>query len=93
MDSPSTQSVQENDDGSLTLALDGGGSITVDKLLVATGRHPALEGIGLESVGLAAEEGKALRLGTDASGLVLGAAENDGAPGSTPSVTPRARCC
>ncbi len=75
-----TKSVQENDDGSLTLALDGGGSITVDKLLVATGRHPALEGIGLESVGLAAEEGKALRLGTDASGLVLGAAENDGAP-------------
>jgi pyruvate/2-oxoglutarate dehydrogenase complex dihydrolipoamide dehydrogenase (E3) component len=75
-----TQSVKENDDGSLTLTLDGGRSITVDKLLVATGRHPALEGVGLESVGLAAEEGKPLRLGTDASGAVPGAAENDGAP-------------
>ncbi|MCX6499194.1 MAG: NAD(P)/FAD-dependent oxidoreductase [Arthrobacter sp.] len=75
-----TQSVKENDDGSLTLTLDGGRNVTVDKLLVATGRHPALEGVGLESVGLAAEEGKALRLGTDASGVVLGAAENDGAP-------------
>ncbi|MET3811510.1 NAD(P)/FAD-dependent oxidoreductase [Arthrobacter sp. UYEF3] len=75
-----TQSVKENEDGSLTLTLEDGGSITVDKLLVATGRHPALEGVGLESVGLAAEEGKALQLGTDASGLVLGADENDGTP-------------
>src|SRR6478609_8470594 len=69
-----TQSVHENDDGSLTLALDGGGRVTVDKLLVATGRHPALEGIGLESVGLAGEDGTPSRLRIDASGLVVGAA-------------------
>jgi pyruvate/2-oxoglutarate dehydrogenase complex dihydrolipoamide dehydrogenase (E3) component len=75
-----TQSVQENGDGSLTLSLDGGRSVTVDKLLVATGRHPALEGVGLESVGLSANNGKALRVTTDASGLILGVAGNDGAP-------------
>jgi len=72
-----TRSVRENEDGSLTLTLDGGVALTVDKLLVATGRHPALEGIGLESVGLSAEEGKGLRLTTDASGLVH-AAEGNG---------------
>jgi pyruvate/2-oxoglutarate dehydrogenase complex dihydrolipoamide dehydrogenase (E3) component len=75
-----TQSVHENDDGSLTLALDGGGSVTVDKLLVATGRHPAVEGIGLESVGLSANDGKPPRLETDASGLVRGADGNDSSP-------------
>lgn len=75
-----TQGVHENDDGSLTLTLDGGGSVTVDKLLVATGRHPAVEGIGLESVGLSADDGKAPRLETDASGLVRGADGNDSRP-------------
>jgi dihydrolipoamide dehydrogenase len=75
-----TRSVHENDDGSLTLALDGGGSITVDKLLVATGRHPALEGLGLENAGLSADDGKPLRLTTDASGLVLGADDNGASP-------------
>ncbi|MHA7223474.1 dihydrolipoyl dehydrogenase family protein [Arthrobacter sp. RHLT1-20] len=67
-----TTSVSENDDGSLTLVLDGGGTVTADKLLVTTGRHPALEGIGLESVGLAAADGKSLLLGTDSTGLVAG---------------------
>ena len=67
-----TTSVGENDDGSLTLVLDGGGTVTADKLLVTTGRHPALEGIGLESVGLAAADGKSLLLGTDSTGLVAG---------------------
>jgi len=75
-----TQSVHENDDGSLTLALDGGGRVTVDTLLVATGRHPALEGIGLESVGLAGEDGTPTRLRIDASGLVVGADGNEDAP-------------
>jgi pyruvate/2-oxoglutarate dehydrogenase complex dihydrolipoamide dehydrogenase (E3) component len=75
-----TQSVSENDDGSLTLALDGGSTVTVDKLLVATGRHPALKGLGLESVGLNAAEGKPLLLTTDATGLVHGAQENSPEP-------------
>ena len=55
-----TRSVHRNSDGSLTLALDGGDTVTVDKLLVSTGRHPALEGLGLDSVGLAASDGKPL---------------------------------
>ncbi|MGO4807329.1 NAD(P)/FAD-dependent oxidoreductase [Arthrobacter sp. 2MCAF15] len=99
-----TRSVHENDDGSLTVVLDGGpqgdgkgdrkgntdaGSaaspaqglaqghtVTADKLLVSTGRHPALEGLGLDSVGLSAPEGKPLRLTTDSTGLVHRATDN-----------------
>jgi len=74
-----THSARTNDDGSLTLETDRG-PVTVDKLLVATGRHPALEGLGLESVGLAADDGKDLRLQADASGLVRGAEDNNGKP-------------
>jgi pyruvate/2-oxoglutarate dehydrogenase complex dihydrolipoamide dehydrogenase (E3) component len=74
-----TNSVRENDDGSLTLVLDGGRTVTADRLLVTTGRHPALEGLGLESVGLAAAEGQGLRLRTDSTGQVIGAA-GDGNP-------------
>ncbi|TNC22383.1 dihydrolipoyl dehydrogenase family protein [Amycolatopsis alkalitolerans] len=40
-------------DGSAVLELPGGGTLTVDKLLVATGRRPATDGLGLESIGLA----------------------------------------
>ena len=74
-----TDSIQENGDGSLTLTLEGGATVTADKLLVSTGRHPALEGLGLENVGLAAAEGKPLRFRTDSTGLVAGATV-DGAP-------------
>ena len=92
-----TRSVHENDDGSLTVVLDGrpqgssgagpadgpahgpthGETVTADKLLVATGRHPALEGLGLDSVGLAAPEGGTLRLTTDSTGLVHHATDNE----------------
>jgi dihydrolipoamide dehydrogenase len=92
-----TRSVSENDDGSLTLVLDGGAkhspdrapgaesaegaaagtSITADRLLVAAGRHPALEGLGLDSVGLSAAEGRPLRLTTDSTGLVHHATDNE----------------
>lgn len=71
-----TRSASENDDGTFTLVLDGGATVTADKLLVATGRHPALEGIGLESVGLAATGGRPLRLATDSTGLVQHASDN-----------------
>jgi dihydrolipoamide dehydrogenase len=65
-----TRSVLGNDDGSITLVLDDGARTTVDKLLVATGRRPALEGLGLESIGLAPDRRGTLQLSTDASGLV-----------------------
>ena len=54
--------------------------VTADKLLVTTGRHPALEGLGLDSVGLAAAEGKALRLSTDSTGLVPAARRTSAGP-------------
>ncbi|MEV5053990.1 dihydrolipoyl dehydrogenase family protein [Arthrobacter sp. LAR12-1-1.1] len=82
-----TRSVHENDDGSLTVVLDGGpkdnsgpthgATVTADKLLVTTGRHPALEGLGLDSVGLPAPEGGTLRLTTDSTGLVHQATDNE----------------
>jgi dihydrolipoamide dehydrogenase len=75
-----TRSVHRNSDGSLTLTLDGGDTVTVDKLLVSTGRHPALEGLGLENVGLTAGDGKPLAIRTDSTGLVAEAAGNDGGP-------------
>jgi glutathione reductase (NADPH) len=40
-------------DGSLRVALSDGASIEADRVLVATGRHPCTEGLGLESVGAA----------------------------------------
>ncbi|SDL31876.1 NAD(P)/FAD-dependent oxidoreductase [Arthrobacter sp. ok362] len=96
-----TRSVHENDDGSLTVVLDGGpkdspgvgpadgpahgptdgpargATVTADKLLVTTGRHPALDGLGLDSVGLSAPEGGTLRLTTDSTGLVHRATDNE----------------
>lgn len=63
--------VEKNDDGSIAVALDGK-TLVADQLLVASGRHPALANLGLESVGLEARDGRALRLTTDASGLVEG---------------------
>jgi pyruvate/2-oxoglutarate dehydrogenase complex dihydrolipoamide dehydrogenase (E3) component len=80
-----TRSVRANSDGSLTLTLDGGtpggaDTVTVDKLLVSTGRRPALDGLGLESVGLSAGDGKPLRIRTDSSGLVAEASGNEDGP-------------
>jgi pyruvate/2-oxoglutarate dehydrogenase complex dihydrolipoamide dehydrogenase (E3) component len=75
----STDRVRENGDGTFTLSLGDGSLITADKVLVATGRHPALEGLGLESVGFDPPDREPLRLTTDASGLVEGMPD-DGAP-------------
>ena len=39
------------DDGTLRVAMSDGGTIEVDQILVATGRHPYTGGLGLETVG------------------------------------------
>ncbi len=62
-----TRSVGINDDGDVELVLEDGQSIVADQLLVSTGRHPALEGLGLENLGLETKQ-----LETDATGRVSG---------------------
>jgi dihydrolipoamide dehydrogenase len=50
---------RDNADGSITLTLSGGKTVEVDTVLVATGRRPWSEGLGLESVGISrADRGK-----------------------------------
>jgi dihydrolipoamide dehydrogenase len=50
---------RDNPDGSLTLTLAGGKTVDVDTVLVATGRRPWSEGLGLETVGISrADRGK-----------------------------------
>lgn len=46
-----TKVTREADDAPVTLTLDGGDEITADEILVATGRTPNSDKIGLESVG------------------------------------------
>lgn len=67
-----TQRVSQNDDGSFTVDLADGDSVRAEKLLVATGRRPALAGLGLESVGLGPVDDRAPSLRTDSTGLVKG---------------------
>jgi pyruvate/2-oxoglutarate dehydrogenase complex dihydrolipoamide dehydrogenase (E3) component len=73
-----TDSISQNDDGTFSLQFGDGSSVAADKVLVATGRHPALEGLGLESVGFVPDAEGHLKLSTDNSGLV------EGAPGGEP---------
>src|SRR5262249_22476398 len=47
------EGVKDEADGALTLALPGGKSLTVDTVLVATGRRPYTAGLGLETLNLA----------------------------------------
>jgi dihydrolipoamide dehydrogenase len=50
---------RDNPDGSLTLTLSGGKTLDVDCVLVATGRRPWSEGLGLDTVGISrADRGK-----------------------------------
>jgi len=44
--------VQRKGDGTLELSLDSGKTIVVDEILVATGRRPQTDNLGLETVGL-----------------------------------------
>ncbi|GLZ15602.1 oxidoreductase [Actinomadura sp. NBRC 104425] len=55
-------------DGPVTLILDGGGTLTADEVLFATGRVPATADLGVESVGL--EAGKPIEV--DDTGLAVG---------------------
>ena len=73
-----TERISENDDGTFGLALSDGSTVTANKVLVSTGRHPALEGLGLESLGFEPDKDGHLVLATDASGLV------EGTPGDEP---------
>ena len=63
----SPASVRKSDDGGVELQIDGGGTVSGDRLLVSTGRHPALEGLGLEELGLGTR-----KLETDDTGRVAG---------------------
>jgi len=67
-----TERISENDDGTFGLALSDGSTVTANKVLVSTGRHPALEGLGLESLGFEPDKDGHLVLATDATGLVVG---------------------
>ncbi len=50
------------DGGAATLHLQTGGPITVDRVIVAAGRRPASDGIGLEALGIAAGEDGAVEV-------------------------------
>ncbi len=58
------ESVTKNDDGSLTVVLSNGVTKQVDQILVATGRKPNSEGLGLETAGV--ELGKKGEIPVDA---------------------------
>lgn len=73
-----TERVSRSGGGSFTVDLADGDSITAKRLLVATGRHPALDGLGLETVGLGGTDGKVPPLRTDTTGLVEGIDEGGG---------------
>ena len=47
------EGMKDGADGALTLELAGGKTVTVDTVLVATGRRPYTTGLGLETLGLA----------------------------------------
>ena len=73
----STESVSEDGNGTFTLTLGDGASVVAEKVLISTGRHPALEGLGLESIGLGAADGNPLALTADSTGLVTGMPDGD----------------
>lgn len=71
-----THSITTDDDGSLSLVVDDGSggrtTVVADKVLVSTGRHPALQGLGLEALGFETDPHGNLALSTDTTGLVHG---------------------
>lgn len=65
----SPERISRDESGAIVMDLPGGQRLAGDRLLVSTGRRPALDGLGLEVLGL---DPNSLR--TDDSGLVAGAA-------------------
>ena len=63
----SPSGVRKSDDGGVEVQLEGGGTVSGDRLLVSTGRHPNLAGLGLEGLGLDPR-----KLDIDATGRVSG---------------------
>ncbi|MDV8147219.1 NAD(P)/FAD-dependent oxidoreductase [Arthrobacter sp. B10-11] len=76
-----TERVSRNGDGSFAVELADGGTVRAERLLVATGRRPALGGLGLETVGLGAGDGPVPPLRTDTTGLVEGIDGGNGGNG------------
>ncbi|MCC3280338.1 NAD(P)/FAD-dependent oxidoreductase [Arthrobacter sp. zg-Y40] len=65
--STSPASVRNSDDGGVEVTLEDGGTVSGDRLLVSTGRHPNLAGLGLEELGLDPR-----KLDTDDTGRATG---------------------
>lgn len=51
------ESAERAPDGTVTLHLDDGSTLEVDQVMVATGRRPRTEGLGLEAIGVETLEG------------------------------------
>ena len=67
-----TEFVRSTADGGVEMGLEDGSVLSADRLLVSTGRSPALEQLGLEDLGLDADQFDAGRLTSDDTGLVNG---------------------
>ncbi|SFR87047.1 dihydrolipoamide dehydrogenase [Agromyces sp. CF514] len=80
-----TTAVERTDDGEVVLTLDDGSTVVADEVLVATGRKPRTDAIGLETIGL--EPGDWLRVddamqveGLEAAGSGTDGDADGGAP-------------
>ncbi|QLC22050.1 glutathione-disulfide reductase [Parasphingopyxis sp. CP4] len=54
------ENIERNDDGSLEVRMSNHDPITVDQVLIATGRVPKTDGLGLESAGVELDDGGAI---------------------------------
>lgn len=54
------ESIERNDDGSLEVSMSNHDPVTVDQVLIATGRVPKTDGLGLESAGVELDDGGAI---------------------------------
>ncbi len=57
-----TSSLSQEGGGAITIAVEGGEPVTADEVLVSTGRHPATDDVGLDSVDVTSEK---LTVGAD----------------------------
>jgi len=58
-------SIAKNDDGTLTIDMEGCDDIAADEVLFAIGRRPNVEGLGLESVGVKLGENGEIKVDAD----------------------------